>query len=217
MFRTRIGEPRLILVNPLQRNWQSIFAVENRTRTCARSNAQVELKNTGSAMAQYSPVPNSNSLHLALLGGAIAAILATAGCGSRPPPPPASYGADLSGTEMMAARGDPYANRILTPAQRQRVSAYQAGHPGITQTWAQNAVNYGVAGGAGFLAGSTMSAARTGAVTTGATTGEAALVPEAAEVGEAATAAREAAVVGEVGEAAEAGELGELLELLLVF
>jgi len=122
-------------------------------------------------MAQYSSIQNSNLLRGMLLGGVVAVLLT--GCGGEIPPPPPSNGADLSGTEMMALRGDPYATRYLTPAQQQRVSAYHASHPDITPTWGRDATNMLVAGGAGYLAGSTLSTARTGAVmTTGAATEE---------------------------------------------
>jgi hypothetical protein len=137
----------------------------------------------------------------------------------------------LSGIEMMAVRGDPYARAALTPMQRQRVGAYQASHPASAPTWGRDAANLAMGAGAGYLLGSTTSAARTGAaVTTGAATEAAAtLAPEAVEVGvaetgaavrsaaaveEVGTAARGAAVAGEVGAAARgAVAVGEAVEL----
>jgi hypothetical protein len=204
------------LANQFQKKRQSIFEVENRTRTSARSDARNKLKNMENEMAQYSSIKNSNPLHKALLGGVAALLLA--GCGGEMIPPPPSNGADLSGTEMMAARGDWYANQILTPAQRQRVSAYQAGHSGVTATSGQNALNYAVVGGAGYLAGSTLNTARaSAAVTTGATAEaeEAAVAAEAAEAARAAAAVREAAAAAEAAEVLEAGELAEFFEVLL--
>ncbi len=149
---------------------------------------------------------------------ALAMMLVTAGCGSSPP---VVSDGPLNGVEIMALRGDPYAIRALTPMQRQRVGAYQATHPAIAPTWGRDAANLAMGAGAGYLLGSTTSAARTGAaVTTGAATEAAAtLAPEAAEVGVAETGAavRNAAAVGEVGAAVgEAATIGEAAEVGVV-
>jgi hypothetical protein len=160
-----------------------------------------------------------------VIGTALLAALMAAGCAASSPPA-ASYGPDLTGVEMMALRGDPYARAALTPMQRQRVGAYQASHPASAPTWGRDAANLAMGAGAGYLLSSTTSAARTGAAVT---TGAATLAPEAAEVGvaetgaavrgaaaveEVGTAARGAAVAGEVGTAARgAVAVGEAVEI----
>ena len=65
--------------------------------------------------------------------------------------PPQSYGPGLNGVEMGALQGNPYAIASLTPVQRQRVSAYQASHPGTAPTWGRDTVNVAMGAGAGYL------------------------------------------------------------------
>ena len=160
-----------------------------------------------------------------MIVSAFAAMLATAGCDSSPPV--ASYGPDLSGIETMALRGDPYARAALTPAQRQRVNAYQASHPASAPTWGRDAVNMGAAAGGGYLLGQTASSARATATATteasavdgAATAGEAAIgdgvaaAGERAVLGEGAAAVTEGVGLGEGAAAVTEGiELGEILE-----
>jgi hypothetical protein len=225
-----------ILAIQFQRDRQSIFDFENRTKTRARSSARDDRKNMGSAMTQYSLIQNSHPLHTALLGGAVVAMLATAGCGSSAPS--ASDGPGLNLVEMAAARGDPFAMRGLTPVQQRRVSTYQASHPDVTPTWGPDTTNMLMAGGAGYVAGSTLSATRTGAALTTAEAVAPEIVAPAAErtaarlaiggatagavervgIGEVAAGTVERIGIGEVAAGAvERAGIVELLELLLFF
>jgi hypothetical protein len=158
-------------------------------------------------MTQYSSMQNCNLLHRVLLGGAVVAMFATAGCVSSPPPPP--MGADLNSVEMSAVRGDPYARRALTPMQQRRVATYQASHPEITPTWTRDAGNLAMGAGAGFLAGRSWSDARAAKTIGG--TAEAAGAAEGVAAAEGTAAVRPAGLVGE-GAATAAGEGAAITE-----